>query len=563
MQRSPILVGHHSERHARKDAERIQNGMRKTVQMWKTARYWEDRAAGALRHAKYKELPAVRYRRIKGIEADLRKEQRNVAEAEKYLKAWNACAEIADPEKRLAVARQIANYCNLNLSRKEGDSDRLSYQPSAYDVLRDEPSSLYVPRTIDEVFAAAREAYPKTIARCERWIEHYTLRIAYDKAMLGESGGIKANAFDFAIGGKVLIGSEWLVILKINKTGESVSTLTTTPPARWWGSKHKAEITAVKDYQAPVPEETAAVKAATKLPPMCNYPGEGFKHMTKAEWDRAKMSDVRQSETIKATDTLGAHRVRSTFASGWKTVCVFLSDQKRVDPPTLAPSGAPETLRTMAADLRAQNPLPVPCAPRKRDERIPSHEDLSNLKTAAAEGVQVVVVPQLFPTPHELAVRMVEIANIQPPMRILEPSAGTGTIVNVIPIGTHLQAVEINAEAARMLGRTKTHPCCYIHTGDFLEWSQVTDERFDRVLMNPPFANNQDIRHVRAAFDLLREGGRLVAIMSPHFTFAQDKESVAFREWFEDLGGTYEKLPADTFKASGTSVNTVLVTIDR
>jgi len=158
---------------------------------------------------------------------------------------------------------------------------------------------------------------------------------------------------------------------------------------------------------------------------------------------------------------------------------------------------------------------------------------------------------------------MVEIANIQPPMDILEPSAGTGSIVNEIPVGTHLRAVEINAAAANALGRTKTHPCCYIHTGDFLEWSQVTDERFDRVLMNPPFSSNQDIRHVRAAFDLLREGGRLVAIMSPHFTFAQDKESVAFRQWFDDLGGTYEKLPADTFKASGTNVNTVLVTIDR
>ena len=33
----PILIGHHSERHARKDAERIENGMRKTVKMWHTA----------------------------------------------------------------------------------------------------------------------------------------------------------------------------------------------------------------------------------------------------------------------------------------------------------------------------------------------------------------------------------------------------------------------------------------------------------------------------------------------------------------------------------------------
>jgi hypothetical protein len=81
----PILVGHHSERHARRDAERIENGMRKAVKMWETAKYWTDRAVGALRHAKYKELPAVRARRIKGIEADERKAQRTMKENAAFL----------------------------------------------------------------------------------------------------------------------------------------------------------------------------------------------------------------------------------------------------------------------------------------------------------------------------------------------------------------------------------------------------------------------------------------------------------------------------------------------
>src|SRR5258707_10679155 len=92
----PILVGHHSERHARKDAERIENGMRKTVQMWQTARYWEQRAAGALHHAKYKALPGVRHRRIKGLEADKRKQERNKQEAEMWLKLWTECANEQD-----------------------------------------------------------------------------------------------------------------------------------------------------------------------------------------------------------------------------------------------------------------------------------------------------------------------------------------------------------------------------------------------------------------------------------------------------------------------------------
>ena len=81
----PILIGHHSERRARKDAERIQNGMRRAVNLWETATYWQERAAGALANAKYKELPAVRHRRIKGLEADKRKHERSKDEAAMWL----------------------------------------------------------------------------------------------------------------------------------------------------------------------------------------------------------------------------------------------------------------------------------------------------------------------------------------------------------------------------------------------------------------------------------------------------------------------------------------------
>jgi|SRR6185436_5012091 len=56
----PIICGHHSELHARKDAEKIENGMRRACKMWDTAQYWQSRAKGALMHAKYLERPDVR-----------------------------------------------------------------------------------------------------------------------------------------------------------------------------------------------------------------------------------------------------------------------------------------------------------------------------------------------------------------------------------------------------------------------------------------------------------------------------------------------------------------------
>ncbi|MBF8090700.1 DUF3560 domain-containing protein, partial [Klebsiella pneumoniae] len=66
----PILVGHHSERRARRHAQKIESGMKRAVMLFERAEYWEQRAQASLQHAKYKERPDVRYRRIKKIEAD-------------------------------------------------------------------------------------------------------------------------------------------------------------------------------------------------------------------------------------------------------------------------------------------------------------------------------------------------------------------------------------------------------------------------------------------------------------------------------------------------------------
>ena len=72
----PILVGHHSEKRARRDAKKIEDGMRRSIKMWETADYWSYRANAAIRHAKFLERPDVRARRIKKLEAAKRKQER-------------------------------------------------------------------------------------------------------------------------------------------------------------------------------------------------------------------------------------------------------------------------------------------------------------------------------------------------------------------------------------------------------------------------------------------------------------------------------------------------------
>jgi hypothetical protein len=181
----PILVGHHSERHARKDAEKIEKGMRRAVEMWKAAEYWQSRAKGAIRLAKYKERPDVRARRIKGLEASKRKEEKSQQEAEMWLKLWTACSQEQDKKLQAQVALRIAGMCHLNLARKEGDKEGHPHTPSAYDALTGSFPSLYAPRTLDEVFTAALAAYPRRIEHTQRWIDHYTNRVAYERARDG------------------------------------------------------------------------------------------------------------------------------------------------------------------------------------------------------------------------------------------------------------------------------------------------------------------------------------------------------------------------------------------
>jgi len=170
-----------------------------------------------------------------------------------------------------------------------------------------------------------------------------------------------------------------------------------------------------------------------------------------------------------------------------------------------------------------------------------------------AGGVQVVSAPQLFPTPARLAARMVELADIEPGMRVLEPSAGTGRILDQLPEGCEVVAVEINASLGGRLDATRRA----VVIGDFLQCTPETLwGSFDRILMNPPFANADDIKHIRHALDFLKPGGKLVAICANG-----PRQNAQLRPLVEQHGGEWEDLPPDTFADSGTAVNTALFTL--
>ncbi len=160
-----------------------------------------------------------------------------------------------------------------------------------------------------------------------------------------------------------------------------------------------------------------------------------------------------------------------------------------------------------------------------------------------------------FDTPADLAHDVVTLADIKPGMAVLEPSAGIGRIATVAErAGGKVTCYEVDGKRSSALAGFTVHVC------DFL--SVKPEQQFDRVVMNPPFARQDDIRHVLHAFKFLRSGGRLVAIMSAGVLFRTNKATAEFREFVSAHRGSITALPEGSFKESGTSVNTCIVVME-
>lgn len=481
----PILVGHHSERHARRDAEKIENGMRRAVQMWETSKYWTDRAAGAIRHAKYKERPDVRARRIKKLEAEKRGSERSKAKAQAHFDLWTK-EGLKHEEALLICGRTDCGW--LRLPRKEGDKEDFDQQPSAHDALTNSFPSLYAPRTLDEIIAVARRAYPRTIAHCDRWINHYENRLNYEKAMLGEQG------------------ASHLIEKK----------------------KRPAQL------------------------PLCNYRQESFQIENlyhKGQFETYPQMEMTQAEYKKIYDDYkgtriidNSHRIRIALIRregggmfNRDHVAVFLTDSKT---------------HTKPEPIEKKVKLPEPPTTTRAAYVEPERTEFDDMKDSLKAGVKVVSANQLFPTPTDLAEQVIDEAEIEPGHVVLEPSAGTGNLLKALPCVRpqgFVVAVEINHDLVKMLEPYADE----IHCADFLSWS--SPRLFDRIVMNPPFENGADIKHIRHALTFLKPGGRLVALCA---------NGPRQHEQLKPLADKWEALPPGSFKQAHTNVNVALLVIN-
>lgn len=467
----PILVGHHSEKRARKDAEKIERGLQRSVSAWRTSEYWTDRAAGAIRHAKYKERPDVRARRIKTLEAEKRKSERAREEGETWRKLW----------------------ATLSVKRKDGEAstflDRVLYVARAGHGMSYEMQAQLRDGTITPEEAQARvlAGYASSIAHAERWIEHYTNRLAYERALLEDAGGTVADQTSPEKGGACRCwcgpsyGKGWSYIQKVNKVSVTVLDNYTTADRR---------------FTRTIPfDKLHAIMTATEV------------KQARAE-----------GRIIEAEHGIGFY-------------------------------------------LHETAPAPQP-SPKPQRETPP---EIGAMRDCLRAGVQVVSAPQLFPTPRDLARRMCEIADINAGHRVLEPSAGTGELLRAaidralgFDCGVRVVAVEVNAQLVAQLEEMRqrrlyaTDANFDIRQSDFLQCNGDLGT-FDRIVMNPPFKDGEDIKHIEHARTFLKPGGRLVAICA---------NGPRQRERLRSIAAEWVDLPPGSFKAAGTMVAAAVVVID-
>jgi len=156
---------------------------------------------------------------------------------------------------------------------------------------------------------------------------------------------------------------------------------------------------------------------------------------------------------------------------------------------------------------------------------------------------------QFFETPGEVAIRLIDKADIKLGETILEPSAGRGAIVKYIP---ECDCIELNEDNRTFLKEKHFN----LIWDDFLTF----DKKYDVIIANPPFSKQQDIIHVEHMLELANR--RIVSVMSSSVLFRTNKKTVEFRNKIESLGGDFMKLPEKSFTISGTNVATCILCVN-
>jgi SAM-dependent methyltransferase len=169
---------------------------------------------------------------------------------------------------------------------------------------------------------------------------------------------------------------------------------------------------------------------------------------------------------------------------------------------------------------------------------------------------------QYYPTPAAVVKDVLDHMGNLNGAHVLEPSCGCGRFMDALrKAGADVYGIEVDFGRAAT-SRAKGHAVLRANFLEVTPPNDLTAHGFDRVVMNPPFYGKHYAKHVRHAFDFLKPGGTLTAILP---VTAQehgllDDLSPSSR-WSYD--SRWRDLPVGSFAESGTNINTVVLTISK
>lgn len=162
-----------------------------------------------------------------------------------------------------------------------------------------------------------------------------------------------------------------------------------------------------------------------------------------------------------------------------------------------------------------------------------------------------------YPTPNNIAEIAVELANIEDGMSILEPSAGKGNIADILKTNYPESEIDVceYSEHNRRILQLKGYN---IVGTDFLQYGVVGrgknnlpiyDEniQYDRIVMNPPYQQGIDWVHVEHAYNLLKTGGELVAIVPANSYIGIGKEAIERQAIISEREGKIDVIEASVY----------------
>lgn len=343
----PILVGHHSEKRARRDQEKMQRAADNALRAYRLADYWSYRASGVENHAAWKGSASVRANRIKTLLADLRKEQRALNFSAKAVRLWEEIDACEDPVNREKLAKRYAGAYDPHAG---------SFAPG--DTWRELEDGKI---TVDEAIARGIDLHsdPERAAHRQRWISHILGRLGFERSELGEVERFEGELTAVILQGfarthgaekpkaKLIEGDCWEVSSPVPLPRHLAEGETLELNANGW-----RDLMQSAGYEVPVMQ----TKAAPKKPPILNFRAPGGIAF-RCRWSR-DLRSLRQVEMTKAEYSAiyserrgvemahgGAFRFKIALLSLGDRVAVFLTDSKehpRPDSPAVLPDPEPE-----------------------------------------------------------------------------------------------------------------------------------------------------------------------------------------------------------------------------